>query len=288
MRQAIEASCNIYFYRLGLDVGFDIWSRYVHLLGFGQPTGIDLPGEKRGLAPTEEMLVRRYGKNWTSGHMANMVIGQGDVLVTPLQMARFASIIANAGRYFTPHIVRAVRDNATGNVQITPLHEHRVEGVTPEAWAVLRDGMFNVVQGDRGTARGSRIRGVQFAGKTGSAENPHGNSHAWFIGYAPADTPRVSWAVIVENGGTGGGAAAPIARVILQEIFKEQMQQARQRAPVVKPVVPPTVDPPVKRPPDTPAGDTVPDGGLRQRTAVPAFMSESRARPNPNLPITPE
>jgi penicillin-binding protein 2 len=236
MRQAIERSCNVYFYRLGLEIGFDAWTKYATMLGFGKPTGIDLPQEKGGIAPTDSIMEAMYGKNWTKGHMVNMVIGQGAVLVTPLQMARFSMMIGNAGTYYTPHLVRAVRDGQTGEIRETPIKEHTLSEIRPDVWSVLKDGMYNVVQGGSGTARGSKIYGLEFSGKTGTAQNEQPKDHGWFIGFAPSDTPRVSWAVIVEQGGTGGGSAAPIAKAVLQEIFKDEIelaQKQRYRAPVI-------------------------------------------------------
>lgn len=223
LRQAIERSCNVYFYQLGLEIGHDCWARYCSFLHFGEKTGIDIPEEIAGLVPDKAYMDKTYGEGgWTDGYLLNMVIGQGDNLVTPCQMARYAGIMATSGKMCTPHLVRAVENVDTGQWNYLPIDSVQISEIADESFSVIREGMRRVVQGEKGTARGSRLTSIEYAGKTGTAENPHGDDHGWFIGFAPYDNPQIAFAVIVEHGGTGGGSAAPIAREVLRVFFNRQ------------------------------------------------------------------
>jgi len=216
--QAIKGSCNVYFYQLGLKIGLNVWSRYSTLLGFGRPTGIDLPDEKGGLVPSEAYYNRIFGKNgWTRGNLANLAIGQGELLVTPVQMAQFAMIMANKGVYHPPHLVDHIYNYSAKKMVKFPVRTRYIEGISNDVYDVVREGMHQVVNG--GTGWRAKVRNIDMAGKTGTAQNPHGEDHAWFIGFAPYDLPEVAIAVIVENGGSGGGIAAPIARRFLEMYF---------------------------------------------------------------------
>lgn len=213
---ALEQSCNVYFYRMGFRVGLEHWADYAQRFGFGTATGIDLSEESGGLLPDETYLDQRYGKGrWSKGMMLNLAIGQGDLLVTPLQMACFAMAIANEGRSFKPRLMRSILDPFTGAEEIDEPDSVQVRDIRAENWELVRRGMFLVVNGGRGTAVGSRVAGLISAGKTGTAQNPHGEPHGWFIGFAPFDDPQVAFCVFIENGGSGSGAAAPIAKKIL-------------------------------------------------------------------------
>ena len=217
---AIEQSCNSYFYRLGLKVDIDTWADFARRFGFGQPTGIDLPNETRGVVPDRDYLDKRYGKGkWTKGMNLNLAIGQGDLLVTPLQMAQLAMIIANQGYYYQPHLVQKIMHPQEKHASIIRGALKRVEGVSSNTYAVLKKGMYEVVNGENGTGGACRMSGIAVAGKTGTAQNPHGEDHAWFIGFAPFQQPEVAVCVFVENGGTGGRVAAPLARNILEKYF---------------------------------------------------------------------
>jgi penicillin-binding protein 2 len=220
--QAIEQSCDVYFYRMGLKVGLKNWSKSAREFGFGKITGIDLVGESPGLVPDEEYFDRRYGKNkWSKGLVLNVVIGQGDVLVTPLQMAYFAMTIANDGNTFTPRLKRGLQDPLTGAEELDPPDSAKVAPIRPETYALVKRGMYQVVHGSHATGRAAAVPGITAAGKTGTAENPHGETHAWFIGYAPFEDPQIAWCVFVENGGGGGAVAAPIARGIISLLLTE-------------------------------------------------------------------
>lgn len=220
---AIEQSCNVYFYQLGLRVGLDDWAKFAKALGFGSKTGIDLPGESKGLVPDREYLDQKYGTGkWPQGLIPNLAVGQGELLVTPLQMACLAGIIANNGRLYRPHLLRFIEDPLTGEKRGVRVSPERIRGISEEAFEVIKEGMLRVVNGRNGTGRAARIPGIKVAGKTGTAQNPHGADHAWFIGFAPYSSPRIALSILVENGGMGGRVAAPLARLIFQKFLSKQ------------------------------------------------------------------
>ena len=207
--RAIEYSCNVFFYKLIFRLGFERWARYGSLFHFGRPTGIDIANERPGVLPNEAYYNRRYGKRWNKGYLVSLGIGQGEVNTTPIQMAAYTAAIANAGLYVSPHVVKAVVNRSDKEVHtITPKTE--VLPISARTWSIVQAGMYRVVQGS-GTGSSARVANVAVAGKTGTAQNPHGRDHAWFIGYAPFRNPTIAVAVIVENGGFGGQTAAPVA-----------------------------------------------------------------------------
>ncbi len=221
LTEAIAQSCNVYFYNLSLEVGLGPWASYAKNFGFGALTGIDIPGEGAGSVPDAQFLDDRYGAGkWTRGMLLNLAVGQGDLLVTPLQMAQFAMAIANEGTYYTPHLVKKILDRSDNTETITGVTVHRVPGVSPETYRLLKRGMFNVVNAEKGTGRAAAVYGMHVSGKTGTAQNPHGDDHAWFIGFAPSENPRVAFCIFVENGGGGGAIAAPLARSFLEVYFE--------------------------------------------------------------------
>ena len=243
---AIKNSCNVYFYQLGLRIGIDIWSEYSRLFLFGKKTNVELTSENRGLVPSKAYYNKIYGEGkWTRGILANIAIGQGELLVTPLQMAQFAMILANQGIYYPLHLRKKFVDRVTGEVDSLSYPPQQIGKVKPEVFAIIREGMREVVDG--GTGWRAEVWRISGAGKTGTAQNPHGDSHAWFIGFAPFEDPEIAIAVIVENGGSGGGVAAPIVGKFLRryfyfkgeydyqaerrwryEIWKKQQEKARQ------------------------------------------------------------
>jgi len=236
LSRAIEASCDVYFYRMGLKVGLENWSEYSRKFGFGQRSQIDLIGESAGLVPDNAYFDQRYGKNgWTKGQLVNLSIGQGDLLVTPLQMAYLAMTIANNGKSFRPHLRYQIEDPVTGEKTHQPPDSVKIEGIEQRHYDRVKEAMRLAVNGDHATGRSSIVRGVTTAGKTGTAQNPHGDDHAWFIGYAPYEDPQVAWCVFVENGGHGGAAAAPFARLIVSLLRSEGKLIVPSSSPVAKP-----------------------------------------------------
>ncbi len=222
MLQAMEQSCDVYFYRMGLKVGVENWAKYSRLFGFGKVTGIDLVDERGGMVPDEEYLNQRYGRNkWSKGLMLNLAIGQGELLVTPLQMAYFAMTLANEGRTFKPRVRRGYMDPISFKEEYPEPDTVFIRGVQPSSYETVKRGMYMVVNSPTGTARSAQVPGVISAGKTGTAQNPHGETHAWFIGFAPFDDPQIAYCIFLENGGGGGANAAPFARKIIALLHEQ-------------------------------------------------------------------
>jgi penicillin-binding protein 2 len=221
--EAIEQSCNVCFYRMGLKIGLDNWSEYAKRFGFGKVTGIDLPNESAGLVPSQEYFDQRYGRGrWSKGLILNLAFGQGDLLETPLQMACIAMTIANEGHSFRPRLKRGMLDPSSLKEEYEEPDSVTISGISPENYALVKRGMYLVVHGANGTARSSQVKGITAAGKTGTAQNPHGDSHAWFIGFAPFEDPQVAYCIFIENGGGGGATAAPFARKIVALLLEQQ------------------------------------------------------------------
>jgi len=217
--RAIQVSCNVFFYQLALRVGLERLHRYATLFGFGRPTGIDLPGEYAGIVPSADFYNRRYGKRgWSEGgRLVNLGIGQGEISVTPLQMAVYAAALAT-GVVRQPHVVRMLYNKQMRQWQSVSYAEYRLP-LRPEVLELVRQGMEEAVNAPGGTALSARLEGITVCGKTGTAQNPHGQDHAWFIGFAPRENPRIAFCVMVENAGFGGAVAAPIARQLLHAFF---------------------------------------------------------------------
>jgi penicillin-binding protein 2 len=224
---ALQNSCDVYFYQLGLKLGLDHLQSVARALGLGERTGIDLPAETRGLVPTNEYYSRHFKTgHWPRGVLLNLGIGQGELLVSPLQLALMASIVANGGHAVRPHVVAGIQ----GVPEFRP--EKPLEpGLDADAedWAAVRQAMQMVV--DAGTGGGARIPGIAVAGKTGTAQNPHGKDHALFVCYAPADNPTLAMAFVAENSGHGGSVCAPLAaRVMRRVLLGDSLTIARAAA----------------------------------------------------------
>jgi len=211
----IANSCDVYFYQMGLRTGGDVIERYEKMFRLGEETKIGLFGEKAGrrFGPEER---RRRGKPWYDGDTVNLAIGQGELLVTPIQMAGVIMALANRGTIWRPQFVRKIEySDGRGTYEPKPEVMGRVD-LRPEVWDLLQKGLERVVEA--GTGAGVRIPGLLVAGKTGTAQNPHGDDHAWFVCYAarPGEPPAIAAAVLVQHGGHGASAAGPIARKIIE------------------------------------------------------------------------
>jgi penicillin-binding protein 2 len=225
MVEAIQRSCNVFFYQLILKVGFDKWTEYGHRFGFGQATGTDTGEETAGLLPSPAYYDTRYGKGrWTQGFLISLAIGQGEVGVSPLQMARYAAALANGGTLVQPHAVQFVRNKSTNKIEEVP-HTSSAVGLSPHVMALIREGMQRVVHAPGGTGGLARIPGVISGGKTGTAENPHGEDHAWYVGFAPFESPKIAVAVMLENSGFGGAKAAPVAGLLMEKYLYGQLRR---------------------------------------------------------------
>ena len=238
LRNAIKMSCDVYFYNLGRRLGIDGIAEISRSFGFGQPTGVDLPFEKSGLVPSEEWALSKRHARWYPSETISVAIGQGPVLMTPLQIARGLSGLVSGGRLPTPHLFLASQDPRNGS----PLR-YRVEtreGLPLEEAraAIVKNGMWAVVNEPGGTAYASRVPGLETGGKTGTtqvigreaviragADKKKLEDHAWFAGFATLEDPRLVVVVFVENGGHGGSAAAPLAQQIFAKFFNKTLSQ---------------------------------------------------------------
>jgi penicillin-binding protein 2 len=224
---AIEKSCNTFFYNLIYKIGIDKWQEYSKLMGFATKTGIDIGEESAGLIPNSKYYEKIYGPNWPRSIMASLGIGQGEVSVTPLQLAHYSALIASNGKGYKPHIVKGYIDDITK--ELVPFSFDRIEtGIKEEVFDHIKKGMFLVVHG-AGTATRIRLKDVTIAGKTGTSQNPHGKDHALFVGFAPYEDPKIAVAVIVENVGYGGTHAAPIAQKMIEAyLLKEKIKKPEE------------------------------------------------------------
>jgi penicillin-binding protein 2 len=276
--EAISRSSDVYFYRLASTLGIDRMAAFLEPFGYGQPTGIDIGGEKPGLLPTPEWkrqaFKRPEDKTWFPGETVNMGIGQGYLLVTPLQLAHITAILAERGRSFRPRVVKGVRDAAGHVTWLAPAEGARIKGVSAADWTVVVDAMVGTTHCARycGTAWVAfRGAAYQAAGKTGTAQvytvaqNAKYNAstvperlrdHAWFIAFAPADAPRIAVAVLVENAGFGASNAAPIARKLMDAYLLDADGRLKPAPPRPAPATAPAAPAPIPTAPPAP-GPTV-------------------------------
>ena len=204
--EALEHSCNVFFYHTGRRLGPEGIGRAARLFGLGRPTGIDLPKEAKGLVPDPAWMQAAVGHPWQGGDTLSFAIGQGPLTVTPLQMLLLVTAVGREGVFPRPYLLRVPAASAPPALSL-PLDK--------EALAQVKEGMRRVVASSTGTGRLAELPGIPAAGKTGTAQVSRGSAHAWFIGYAPTDRPKVSFVVFLEHGGKGGGPAAILARDLL-------------------------------------------------------------------------
>jgi penicillin-binding protein 2 len=229
LRDAIKESCDVYFYNLGRRLGIDKISEIATGFGFGQPTGVDLAFEKSGLVPSEEWALTKRKARWYPSETISVSIGQGPLLVTSMQVARALAGLLEEGRLPTPHLFYSSQDPRTG-AQLRYKPEFK-QGLTLSAdkLAIVKNGMWAVVNEPGGTAYGSRVSGMEMGGKTGTAQvigreavlragvdKSKLQDNAWFAGFGPVDHPRMVVVVFVENGGHGNLAAAPLAKALFE------------------------------------------------------------------------
>lgn len=229
--QALVESCDVYFYTMGERIGFDRIARYAQSLGFGTVTGIKLPDEKSGFIPTPAWKQKKTGEPWYPGDTYINSIGQGYIQVSPIQQAQMVSAVANGGIFYKPMLLLQTRNRETGEVQQM---QHERKGrivIDPNALEEVRRGLIGVVSEPGGTAHAAKTDIATVAGKTGTAQviaqkeprkklSAKTQDHGWFVAYAPAEDPKIAVAVVVEHGGHGGSAAAPIARRVIEEYLK--------------------------------------------------------------------
>jgi penicillin-binding protein 2 len=219
--QGFSQSCNVMFATLGRRVGPEKLAEMARRFGLGRASGVDLPDESAGLVPNPGWKRERRHQSWYPGDTCQMAVGQGDCLVTPLQMAQMAAAVANGGKLMLPHVILEV-EGEPGPREPVMVGEVELKASTLDA---IRQGMIGVVS-PGGTAARIASNQYQIAGKTGTAQAPGGAPHAWFAGFAPADDPKIAVAVVVEHGGNGSAAAAPIARRMFDAALLPKLRQA--------------------------------------------------------------
>jgi penicillin-binding protein 2 len=227
LHAALAHSCNVYFYHLGKELGIDAIQHYGALFGLGRETGIDLPGETSGVLPSRAWKLERYREPWYPGDTISVAIGQGLITMTPVQAARMIGAVAT-GRLAAPHLRAGT---------VPPPEEL---GLGAETLSIVRHALRSTVE--RGTGTAADLGPITVAGKTGTAQvykhsagidsdhlPKNERDHAWFVGYAPAERPRIAFAVVVEHGGHGGATAAPVARAVLEAFFADELHDELER-----------------------------------------------------------
>jgi penicillin-binding protein 2 len=222
LRAALAQSCDVYFYQLGIRLGLDRLAQFMKTIGLADRSGIDLPQERRGLFPNSSWYDRRFGAGrWSRGLVLNLAIGQGEASVTPVKLAQITAMAANGGTLWRPRLLLGVsRDGRPAAMPAARPDSvsHRLD-LDARALDRIREAMEAVVNDAGGTGSLAKVAGVRVAGKTGTAQNPHGEDHALFICFAPVEAPTIAMAVLVENAGHGGSEAAPVAQKVLQAYF---------------------------------------------------------------------
>ncbi len=234
LHRALVESCDVFFYQAGMKVGIDAIAHYAREFGLGKPTGLGLGAEASGLVPSTAWKRKVRGEPWFPGETLSAAIGQSYNLVTPLQMAVLAGALANGGTVYRPRLVQAVTDAKGKVVREYPRQKGRRVNVSAESLTLVKDALWGVVNEPRGTGRAARVKGIEVSGKTGTAQvvrllkdrerekvedvPERFRDHAWFISYAPSNDSKVAIAILVEHGGHGGSASAPLAKKILAEM----------------------------------------------------------------------
>ncbi|MCW3806462.1 penicillin-binding protein 2 [Plebeiibacterium marinum] len=236
LRHSISNSCNAYYCHVFRNIidqsknssvqdGFELWKNYLVRFGFGYKLGVDFANEKRGFVPNHKTYDKIYNKSWSSLTVVSLAIGQGELLATPMQIANLGATIANKGRFYTPHIIKGI-ENDTIPSKYKTIRETNVDSTH---FRPIIEGMELAVWGSDGNTAGiARIPDIRICGKTGTAENPHGEDHSVFVAFAPKEDPKIAIAVYVENGGYGSRYAAPIASLMVEKYLKNEIHPTRK------------------------------------------------------------
>jgi len=242
--QSIMVSCNSYYCHVfrsilenkkygSIDSALGIWREKVQLFGFSDRLGIDIPSEQQGILPSKRLYDSRYGQGrWNPLTVISVAIGQGEVGATTLQLANLSATIANRGYYYTPHIIKTI---GNGNKVDSKFYEQHQIGIDKEHMEHAVNGMYMAVHGTNGaTAWRSQIANIEMCGKTGTSQNPHGENHAVFVCFAPKNDPKIAIAVFVENSGSGGTHAAPIASLMVEKYLTGTVSRTEYEASVLR------------------------------------------------------
>ncbi len=233
LTRALRESCNVYFFQAARTMGPETIHHWADQLGFGKPTGIDIPGERGGHLPDPSPPKSEKKSPWYPGDTLGMAIGQSRLTVTPLQIARLMAVVANDGEMVVPHLAHSVvpsAESATTTRQMISYPRRYVSGIHPGTLERVREGLIEVVAHPRGTGyKTVRLKEVTIAGKTGTAENGGGkNDHAWFAGFVPAQRPKYAFAVVIEHGGSGSRVAGPVAQKLVRAMLDTSVLQPTQ------------------------------------------------------------
>ncbi|MDA3942304.1 MAG: penicillin-binding protein 2 [Bacteroidetes bacterium] len=226
--EAMENSCNPYFWNTFRSTlnnpkfpnhkdAYDFWFKLLGNMGLGHPFNTDIPFELSGNIPSRNYFDKLYRGSWNALTVRSLSIGQGEILLTPLQLANLAAIFSNQGFYYPPHLIRAIKNDTSYH---SPFTEKIETGIDAKHFEIVKQSMLDVFEGDHGTARYYKIDSIRAAGKTGTVQNPHGEDHSMFIAFAPYDEPQIAIAVVVENAGYGSTWAAPIASLMMEKYLK--------------------------------------------------------------------
>jgi len=230
---AITQSCNPYFWNTFKGIlnlnrykdsheGYRAWYENVVSFGLGTKFNTDIPYEVAGNIPSDKYFDKVYRGSWNALTVRSLAIGQGEILVTPIQLANMAAIFANEGYYFRPHFLREMEDDDSLRIKYTRKIQTTID---KNNFDIVRKSMIEVFEGEHGTARWFKMDSISQAGKTGTVQNPHGEDHSLFIAYAPVDNPQIALSVIVENGGYGSTWAAPIASLMIEKYLKRKVER---------------------------------------------------------------
>ena len=232
---ALQTSCNAFFcwgFKNMIDRrskygssanAFEVWKKHLVSMGYGYKLGVDLPGESRGFLPNDRFYNKVYGEGrWSANTIISVSIGQGEIGATPLQIANLCATIANRGWFITPHVVKSIQDT----VMPSELIEKRFPTIDASYYPIVAEGMRMAVTG--GTCRRAALPDIAVAGKTGTAQNPHGRDHSAFMGFAPYENPKIAVAVYVENGGFGATFGVPIGSLVMEKYLKGSIAENRK------------------------------------------------------------
>lgn len=235
LKPALQTSCNAFFcwgFKAMIDRrskygssanAFEVWKHHLVSMGYGYKLGVDLPGEGRGFIPNDKFYNKFYGEGrWSANTIISVAIGQGEIMATPLQIANLCATIANRGWFITPHVVKEIQDTV-----LDPKYtERRYPTIDAHWYEDVAEGMHMAVTG--GTCRRAAMPGIEAAGKTGTAQNPHGKDHSAFMGFAPFDNPKIAVCAYIENGGWGATFGVPIGSLIMEKYLTGQISQSRK------------------------------------------------------------
>lgn len=232
---ALQTSCNAYFcwgFKSMIDrrskygssaAAFEVWKNHLVSMGYGYKLGVDLPGETRGFIPNAKFYDKFYSAGrWSANTIISVSIGQGEILASPLQIANLCATVANRGWFITPHVVKQIQDTVMPGEYL----ERRYPTIDQKYFPPIAEGMRMAVTG--GTCRRAALPDIEVAGKTGTAQNPHGNDHSAFIGFAPYENPKIAVAVYVENGGWGATYGVPIGSLVIEKYLKGTVAPERK------------------------------------------------------------